>query len=182
MFAQQCSVSICLFSTALLWEWVINAITRNLAIDISVPAPNLSSLAQVKVVSEPERIDVFLTRSCAQLTVISCGVVYEATSASLVLFRSYRYVFRDANVNGHEFVISSNSHGMPQITEPWCVGGRAVERHRLPCCPHTKVWWFVAHHGIFGVQYLVQFDAYDDRCRLLNVMFLGDKNIPRVFL
>ena len=44
MFAQQCSVSICLFSTALLWEWVINAITRNLAIDISVPAPNLSSL------------------------------------------------------------------------------------------------------------------------------------------
>ena len=49
---------------------------------------------QVKVVSEPERIDVFLTRSCAQLTVISCGVVYEATSASLVLFRSYRYVRR----------------------------------------------------------------------------------------
>ena len=49
-------------------------------------------LLQVKVVSEPERIDVFLTRSCVQLTDISCGVVYEATLASLVLFRSYRYV------------------------------------------------------------------------------------------
>ena len=42
---------------------------------------------QVKVVSE--RIDVFLTRSCVQVTDISCGVMYKATSASLVLFRSY---------------------------------------------------------------------------------------------
>ena len=42
---------------------------------------------QVKVVSEPEQIDVFLTRSCVQLTDISCGVVYEATLPSLVLFR-----------------------------------------------------------------------------------------------
>ena len=48
---------------------------------------------QVKVVSEPERIGVFLTRSCVQLTDnISRGVVYEATLASLVLFRSYCYV------------------------------------------------------------------------------------------
>ena len=49
-------------------------------------------MTQVKVVSEPERIDVFLTRSCVQVTDISCGVVYEATLASLVLFRSYCYV------------------------------------------------------------------------------------------
>lgn len=47
---------------------------------------------QVKVVSEPERIGVFLTRSCVHVTDISCGVVYEATLASLVLFRSYCYV------------------------------------------------------------------------------------------
>ena len=47
---------------------------------------------QVKVVSEPERIGVFLTRSCVQVTDISCGVVYEATLAFLVLFRSYCYV------------------------------------------------------------------------------------------
>ena len=47
---------------------------------------------QVKVVSEPERIGVFLTRSSAQVTDISCGVVYEATLAFLVLFRSYCYV------------------------------------------------------------------------------------------
>ena len=46
----------------------------------------------VMVASEPERIGVFLTRSCVQLTDISCGVVYEATLASLVLFRSYCYV------------------------------------------------------------------------------------------
>ena len=36
---------------------------------------------QVKVVSEPERIGVFLTR---HVTDISCGVVYKATLASLV--------------------------------------------------------------------------------------------------
>ena len=41
------------------------------------------SLMQVNVVSEPERIDVFLTRSCVQMTNISCGVMYEATLASL---------------------------------------------------------------------------------------------------
>ena len=52
-----------------------------------------SCLSQVKVVSEPERIEVFLTRSCVQVTDISCGVVYEATLASLVLFRRYCYVF-----------------------------------------------------------------------------------------
>ena len=46
---------------------------------------------QVKVVSEPGRIDVFWTRSCVQVTDISCGVVYEATLASLVLFRRYCY-------------------------------------------------------------------------------------------
>ena len=40
-------------------------------------------IVQVKVVLEPERIVVFLTRSCVQLTDISCGVVYEA---SFVLF------------------------------------------------------------------------------------------------
>ena len=45
-----------------------------------------------KVVSEPEQIDVFLTRSCVQVTDISCGVVYKTTLASLVLFRSYCYV------------------------------------------------------------------------------------------
>ena len=53
------------------------------------------SSGQVKVVSEPERIDVFLTRICVQVTDISCGVVYEATLASPVLFRSYRYVNRE---------------------------------------------------------------------------------------
>ena len=46
----------------------------------------------VKVVSEAERIDVFLTKSCVQVTDISCGVVYKATLASLVLLRSYCYV------------------------------------------------------------------------------------------
>ena len=49
---------------------------------------------QVKVVSEPERIGVFLTRSCVHVTDISCGVSYGATLASLVLFRSYCYVVR----------------------------------------------------------------------------------------
>ena len=47
---------------------------------------------QVKVVSRPERIDVFLTRSCVQVTDISCGVMYEATLESLVLFKNYCYV------------------------------------------------------------------------------------------
>ena len=46
----------------------------------------------VKVVSEPEKFDVFLRRSCVQLTDISCGAVYKVTLASLVLFRSYCYV------------------------------------------------------------------------------------------
>ena len=46
----------------------------------------------VTVASEPERNGVFLTRSCVHVTDISCGVVYEATLASLVLFRSYCYV------------------------------------------------------------------------------------------
>ena len=46
----------------------------------------------VTVASEPERIGVFLTRSCVHVTDISCGVVYKATLASLVLFRSYCYV------------------------------------------------------------------------------------------
>ena len=48
--------------------------------------------SHVMVVLEPERIGVFLTRSCVHVTDISCGVVYEATLASLVLFRSYCYV------------------------------------------------------------------------------------------
>ena len=48
----------------------------------------------VTVASEPERNGVFLTRSCVHVTDISCGVVYEATLASLVLFRSYCYVSR----------------------------------------------------------------------------------------
>ena len=48
----------------------------------------------VTVASEPERIGVFLTRSCVHVTDISCGVVYKATLASLVLFRSYCYVER----------------------------------------------------------------------------------------
>ena len=47
---------------------------------------------RVTVASEPGRIGVFLTRSCVHVTDISCGVVYEATLASLVLFRSYCYV------------------------------------------------------------------------------------------
>ena len=46
----------------------------------------------VTVASEPERTGVFLTRSCVHVTDISCGVVYEPTSASLVLFPSYCYV------------------------------------------------------------------------------------------
>ena len=53
----------------------------------------------VTVASEPERIGVFLTRSCVHVTDISCGVVYEATLASLVLFRSYRYVAKSENEN-----------------------------------------------------------------------------------
>ena len=55
----------------------------------------LTFFSQVMVVSESERIDVFLTRSCVQVTDISCEVVYEATLASPVLFRSYRYVNRE---------------------------------------------------------------------------------------
>ena len=62
------------------------------------PQAALISILQVKVVSEPERIDVFLTRSWVQVTDISCGVVYEATLASLVLFRSYCYVIFGAIV------------------------------------------------------------------------------------
>ena len=60
--------------------------------------PWANIFGQVKVVSEPERIDVFLTRSWVQVTDISCGVVYEATLASLVLFRSYCYVIFGAIV------------------------------------------------------------------------------------
>ena len=62
---------------------------------ISVFPPQMQEtthLDQVKVICEPERNYVFLTKSCVQLTDISCGVVYKATLASLVLFRSYRYV------------------------------------------------------------------------------------------
>jgi len=51
-----------------------------------------SGVFHVTVASEAERIGVFLTRSCVHVTDISCGVVYEATLASLVLFRSYCYV------------------------------------------------------------------------------------------
>merc|ERR1711923_617537 len=50
---------------------------------------NKTRPAHVTVASEPERIGVFLTWSCVHVTDISCGVVYEATLASLVLFRSY---------------------------------------------------------------------------------------------
>ena len=46
---------------------------------------------------EPERIDVFLT-SCVQLTDISCRAVYEATLATIVLVRSYRYVTLDSQL------------------------------------------------------------------------------------
>ena len=53
---------------------------------------SLAKVSHVTVASEPERIGVFLTRSCVHVTDISCGVVYKATLASLVLFRSYRYV------------------------------------------------------------------------------------------
>ena len=68
----------------------------------------MSSLAnyQLKVVPEPERIDVFLTRSCVQVTDISCGVVYEATLASLVLFRSYCYVFLNNVWIGTTFLVA----------------------------------------------------------------------------
>ena len=47
-----------------------------------LPKVNFFFLYQVKVVLEPEPIGVFLTRSCVQLTDISCGVV-RATLASL---------------------------------------------------------------------------------------------------
>ena len=53
---------------------------------------NIQTKIHVTVASEPERIGVFLTSSCVHVTDISCGVVYEATLASLVLFRSYCYV------------------------------------------------------------------------------------------
>ena len=56
--------------------------------------PTRHTRLHVTVASEPERIGVFLTRSCVHVTDISCGVVYEATLASLVLFRSYCYVSR----------------------------------------------------------------------------------------
>ena len=52
---------------------------------------------QVKVVSEPERIDVidvFLTRSCVQVTDIFCGAVYKATLADLVYLVGYRSVLK----------------------------------------------------------------------------------------
>ena len=52
----------------------------------------VQGLDHVTVALEPERNGVFLTRSCVQVTNISCGAVYEATLASLVLFRSYCYV------------------------------------------------------------------------------------------
>ena len=58
-------------------------------------APELQdsrTFRHVTVASEPERNGVFLTRSCVHVTDIFCGVVYEATLASLVLFRSYCYV------------------------------------------------------------------------------------------
>ena len=61
----------------------------------------------VTVASEPERNGVFLTRSCVHVTDISCGVVYEATLASLVLFRSYCYVAPDGlhDTSQNEFVL-----------------------------------------------------------------------------
>ena len=52
----------------------------------------LTFVTHVTVASEPERIGVFLTRSCVHMTDISCGVVYETTLASLVVFRGYCYV------------------------------------------------------------------------------------------
>ena len=61
--------------------WIVYALTA------SNPSKGIigTKFNQVKVVSEPQRIDVFLiTRSCAKLTVISCWVVYEATFASPV--------------------------------------------------------------------------------------------------
>ena len=66
-------------------------------------------LLQVKVVSEPERIDVFLTRSCVQVTDISCGVVYKATLASLVLFRSYRQVVCCSYFKSNDLIFTLNN-------------------------------------------------------------------------
>ena len=48
--------------------------------------------AQVKVVSESNYFDVFLTRSCVQLTDSSCEVMDVAILANLGLFRCYHYV------------------------------------------------------------------------------------------
>ena len=59
----------------------------------------------VTVASEPERNGVFLTRSCVHVTDISCGVVYEATLASLVLFRGYCYV-----MSGRKRLLLNNAH------------------------------------------------------------------------
>ena len=69
--------------------------------------PLFSSSWHETVASEPERIGVFLTRSCVHVTDISCGVVYEATLASLVLFRSYCYVAPDGlhDTSQNEFVL-----------------------------------------------------------------------------
>ena len=63
-----------------------------LLVKVRLSQQMICSTTQVKVVSEPERIGVFLTRSCVHVTDISCGVVYGATLASLVLFRSYCYM------------------------------------------------------------------------------------------
>ena len=71
---------------------------------------------QVKVISEPERNGVFLTRSCVQVTDISCGVVYKATLASLVLFQSYQYVG----------TTEKQEHG--QVCHARCGGPRTASR------------------------------------------------------
>ena len=80
------------FKKSLLWP---KAVIQNLNFAVSAPARK-TNIEHVTVASEPKRIGVFLTRSCVHVIDISCGVVYEATLASLVLFRSYCYVARGA--------------------------------------------------------------------------------------
>ena len=57
-----------------------------LLVKVRLSQQMICSTTQVKVVSEPERIGVFLTRSCVQATNISCWTVYESTLVSLVRY------------------------------------------------------------------------------------------------
>ena len=75
-----------------------------------------NSCPHVTVASEPERNGVFLTRSCVHVTDISCGVVYKATLASLVLLRSYCYVHPSIRQGSSTCCVFQNS-GMSNMLQ-----------------------------------------------------------------